>query len=124
MGQTIAGLVQISLTVLMEYISGYVGGYVLGTVVGLPGFFTKPSSAAAIAAASSTKLPLWNELGHRAARMHQRSYKWAGEWGFLSAAFGGSSALVKIVRGNDVQDEWNTILSSMIGAAILRRKGT
>jgi hypothetical protein len=113
-GKTVASVVEIAFTVVLEYLGGFMSGYFLGTLVGIPGFVTKPIS-------TELRLPLLREMAERAARLHGRSYKWARDWGVLSCAFGGSQSLVKVLRKGK-QDEWNSILSSMMGGAILARK--
>jgi Tim17/Tim22/Tim23/Pmp24 family len=113
-GKTIAGVVEIAMTVALEYLSGWMSGYVLGTVVGVPGLIFRPTS-------NELRIPFLQEMAGRAVRLHGRSFRWACDWGVLSSAFGGSKALVKVLRGGK-QDEWNTVFSSMMGGAILRRK--
>lgn len=115
-GKFVSGIVEVSLTGIMEYLSGFMGGYFLGTLFGVPGFLIRPLS-------SEFRLPFFKEIGGRASRLHSRSFRFGREWGFLSLAFGGSKTFVKVLR-NGKQDEWNTIISSMMGGAILRRKGT
>jgi Tim17/Tim22/Tim23/Pmp24 family len=114
-GKTIAGVVEIAMTVALEYFSGWASGYFLGTLVGVPAFVFRPVSSGEL------RVPFLQEMAGRAVRLHGRSFRWACDWGVLSCAFGGSKALVKVVRGGK-QDEWNTVISSMMGGAILRRK--
>jgi hypothetical protein len=100
MGRVVAGTVEVAVSTLLEYLSGFVGGYVLGTVTGLPQLVLR--------------------TGWHWARLHDQSRTWAGQWGGVSAAFGGFRVVTKVVRGG-TEDEWNTVLSSMAAGAFLAR---
>ena len=119
-GRVVAGTVEVTVTTVLEFLTGFCGGYFLGTVTDLPRLFFRSTAAAAEAQQQRTLL---QEASRRLARMHGKSTRWAKSWGGISAAFGGFGVLVKVVR-NGKEDEWNTVLSSMAAGAYFGRAGT
>lgn len=113
-GKVVAGTLEITVSTLLEFLSGFCGGYLLGTVTGLPAFVTKP-----VTPATSS---FWQQFQRRAVRMHGKSARWGTSWGGISAAFGGFRVTTKVLRGGK-EDEWSTILSSMAAGAFFARKG-
>lgn len=117
-GKIVAGTVEIALSTVLEYISGFMGGYCLGTLFDVPRLLTKPIEPPP----NMERLPFLQQAAGRASRMHGKSMKWATQWAGISAAFGGFRVTAKVVRGG-VEDEWNTIFSSMAAGAYFARKG-
>lgn len=107
LGKCIAGVVQIGVTVLMEYASGLLGGYMIGSICGVPKLFARD-------------LPLFG-LDSKTSFVHQRSVRWARSWAELNAVFGGSRTLCNVVRPQ--RDEWNTVFSSILAGAYFGRNG-
>mmetsp|Transcript_28243 Transcript_28243/g.39747 ORF Transcript_28243/g.39747 Transcript_28243/m.39747 type:complete len:256 (+) Transcript_28243:286-1053(+) len=112
--KVIAGSVKIGVIFGLEYAQGWLGGYFLGCVTGIPSLMFKPSGAGAAAQ------PLSAEVSKRFGRFHGKSLRWANQWAPISAIFGGFSAATKVVRGN-VEDEWNTVISSAAAGAYFSR---
>jgi hypothetical protein len=96
LGRAVAGTVEVVVTTLSEYLTGFVGGYVLGTATDIPRLLFL--------------------------RMHTKSFRWARNWGGVSAAFGCFRVAAKVARGGK-EDEWTTILSSMAAGAYFARLG-
>ena len=115
-GRAVAGVTEILVTTLMEYVSGYFAGICLGTAVGMPGFLFKPVEP-------GVPRTFMKEISGRFGRMNTRSVGWARSWAEISAAFGGFEVAMRVVRGGQ-EDEWNTILSSAAAGAFFARTGT
>lgn len=113
-GRIIAATVEIAFTVATEYATGFVGGYILGSVTDIPRLLS-PSRIAA-------SKGLWQEFGSRISRTHGKSLGWARNWASISASFGGFRVSVRVLRAGK-EDEWNTVLSSMVAGAFFARKG-
>jgi hypothetical protein len=116
-GKVVAGATQIVTSTALEYVSGFFMGLVLGTVVGVPGFLFRPIEP-------GVPKIFMREVAGRWARMSTRTVGWAKNWGGISAAFGGFKVAVKVIRQQEEDDEWNTILSSAAAGAFFARKGT
>jgi Tim17/Tim22/Tim23/Pmp24 family len=114
-GRAVAGTVEIGFTTVLEYCSGFFGGYVLGSLTDIPRLLTLPVEP-------NVQQAFFRELSGRAARMHLKSFEWAMRWGGISAAFGGFRVATKVFRGG-VEDEWNTVISSMAAGAFFARAG-
>jgi hypothetical protein len=108
LGDALIGGVVIIGTTAVEYASGFIGGYFLGTLVGIPGI---------VYSKEGLRLP------QRFANMNARSMRWAKTWAPISAVFGGCDAATRVVRGNDVHDQWNTVISSAAAGAYFSRQG-
>jgi hypothetical protein len=115
-GKIIAGVTQIVSSTLLEYAGGFFGGLLIGTVAGVPGFLFRPIEP-------GVPKVLLTEVAGRLARMNTRSFRWAKNWGGISAAFGGFRVSAQVLRGGK-QDEWNNILSSAAAGAWFARNGT
>jgi hypothetical protein len=113
-GRVVAGTVEICFSTLLEYFSGFMGGYFLGTLTGIPRLVATPIQP-------EIQQTFFRELSARTVRMHGKSFGWAKQWGGISAAFGGFRVATKVIRGG-VEDEWNTIMSSMAAGAYFARK--
>eukprot|EP00980_Cylindrotheca_fusiformis_P018497 scaffold6124_cov122-Cylindrotheca_fusiformis.AAC.16 len=112
-GKVVAGITQIAVTTLLEFVSGFVTGLVVGTVVGTPGLLFRPLEPGV------PKL-FMTEMKGRLGRMNSRSLTWAKSWGGISAAFGGFKVGVRVLR-NGKEDDWNQILSSAAAGAFFAR---
>lgn len=117
-GKLVAGTLEIVLVTLIEYATGFIGGYVLGTVTDVPRLLFQKANLQQ----SVVRPQLWTEASHRLLRLHGKSMNWATSWGGISAAFGGFRVGVKVLRGN-VEDDWNTVLSSIAAGAYFARAG-
>jgi hypothetical protein len=117
-GKLIAGMFEIVLVTLIEYATAFLGGYVLGTVTDVPRLLFQKSNLPQ----SLARPQLLTEVSHRMLRLHGKSMNWATSWGSISAAFGGFRVTFKVLRGN-VEDDWNTILSSIAAGAYFARAG-
>ena len=129
-GKCVAGVTQIAVTTIMEYVTGFMAGIFIGSVAGIPGFVLNPldknpaNPGTAANAAANSRLPIFmKEVSGRFSRMNTRSMKWAKTWGYYSATFGGSRIAIKVLRGGR-EDDWNTIISSAIAGAFFARTGT
>lgn len=116
-GRCVAGTTEIAVSTCMEYITGFMGGYVLGSITDFPRFAFKQVDP------TQTNNPFFKELGQRYGRMHEKSFRWAKNWGGISAAFGGFRIATRVIRGGK-EDEWNTVFSSAAAGAFFARKGT
>jgi len=115
LGKLVAGTVEVTLATLLEFASGFFGGYLIGTVTDIPFLLFRPVEQEA-------RRAFFQEVSGRAARMHAKSFRWAKSFGGISAAFGGFRVATKVIRGG-VEDEWNTIVSSMAAGAFFARNG-
>ncbi|KAL7557143.1 hypothetical protein ACA910_002425 [Epithemia clementina (nom. ined.)] len=114
-GKFIAGVVEVSVVALLDYVIGFFGGYVVGTVCGLPGL--------AFGKGGDISSNLMQTASRRLSEMHQRSFRWATGWGGVNAVVGGFGTSARILRGG-VDDEWTSVLSSMaLGAFFCRKNG-
>jgi gas vesicle protein len=113
-GKAIAGGTEIVFATAFEYMSGFLQGLFFGTVVGSPGFLFRPMEA-------GVRQNFKVEMTSRFTRMNTRSMKWAANFAGISAAFGGLSVAVKVLR-NGEEDEWTQILSSAAAGAYFARK--
>lgn len=91
-GRTVAGTVEIAVSVCMEYVTGFLGGFTIGSVVGLPGFAFKSMN-------TEQRLPFKQEFSKRFGRMNSKSVRWAKTWGSISATFGGCRVATRVIRG-------------------------
>jgi Tim17/Tim22/Tim23/Pmp24 family len=108
-GKTVAGTVEIVVSVCIEYMTGFLGGYFLGYVTDFPRFMFKNAGDAGA-------LPIMQELSQRFHRMNAKSFRWAKSWGGVSAAFGGFRVSTRVLRGGR-EDEWNTVFSTVAAGA-------
>jgi hypothetical protein len=115
-GRVVAGTVEVTVSTVMEYMTGFFGGYFLGSVTEVPRLLFRSIDP-------EQQRSLLQETSGRFSRLHGKSFKWAKNWGAISAAFGGFGVFVKVVR-NGKEDEWNSILSSMAAGAFFARAGT
>ena len=115
LGKMVAGTVEVTIATLLEYVSGFFGGYFIGTVTDVPRLLFRPVE-------QDAQRAFFQEVSGRAARMHAKSLRWAKTFGGISAAFGGFRVATKVIRGG-VEDEWNTIVSSMAAGAFFARNG-
>jgi hypothetical protein len=115
LGRAVAGTVEVVVTTLSEYLTGFVGGYVLGTATDIPRLLFRRVDPQA-------RQALLKEMSGRCLRMHTKSFRWARNWGGVSAAFGCFRVAAKVARGGK-EDEWTTILSSMAAGAYFARLG-
>ena len=113
-GKIIAGGTEIIFATAFEYMSGFLQGLFFGTVVGGPGFLFRPME-------TGVRQAFKVEMTSRFTRMNTRSMRWAKNFGGISAAFGGLSVAVKVLR-NGEEDEWTQILSSAAAGAYFARK--
>jgi hypothetical protein len=113
-GKAIAGGTEIVFATAFEYMSGFLQGLFFGTVVGGPGFLFRPME-------SGVRQAFKVEMTSRFTRMNTRSMRWAKNFGGISAAFGGLSVAVKVLR-NGEEDEWTQVLSSAAAGAYFARK--
>jgi len=114
LGRAVAGTVEIAVSTLTEYVTGFAGGYFLGTVTDVPRLLFRRVEPEA-------RQALMQEASGRMMRMHAKSFRWARNWGGISAAFGCFRVATKVVRGGK-EDEWTTILSSMAAGAFFARQ--
>lgn len=112
LGRLVAGSVETAITVVLEYCSGLMGGYFFGVVTDIPRLLFRQSQ--------EQPLPFWKEVGGRCSRMHQKSVGWALNYASISATFGAMKVITKVVRGG-VEDDWNTVFSSMAAGAFFAR---
>jgi len=113
-GKTIAGCTEVIFATAFEYCSGFIQGFFFGTLVGTPGFLFRPMQ-------KNLRQAFKVEITSRFTRMNTRSMSWAKNFGSISAAFGGFSVAVKVLR-NGEEDSWTHIISSAAAGAYFARK--
>jgi len=113
-GKAIAGCTEVIFATAFEYCSGFAQGFCFGSLVGIPGFLFRPME-------KNVRQALQVEMTSRLTRMNTRSMSWAKNFGSISAAFGGLSVAVKVLR-NGEDDAWTQIISSAAAGAFFARK--
>jgi hypothetical protein len=114
-GKSIARVAMVTTSAVMEYLSGFMTGLVAGTFVGLPGFMFNPVER-------GVNQAFMKEMGGRLSRMNGRSFRWAKNFGEISAVFGASQVSVRLMR-HGKEDAWTSIFSSALAGAFFARKG-
>jgi hypothetical protein len=131
-GKTVAALIEIAIASTTDFISGFCFGYGAGVITGLPSLiFGSSTNGPPPVNRVPQMMPqaIMNEIQCRVNHMHGKSYRWAKEWGQISAIFTASRVSIELLRqfgpGSNAHlaenDDWTAILSSMTAGALLAR---
>ena len=97
-GKVVAGVTEMTLVCVFDYLSGFAMAYAAGALFGFPKFFQDQTVG----------------------QWHGRNRRWGHSWGSISAVVGGTNVAARVVRGGK-EDEWTSVLSSMAMGAFWRR---